>query len=145
MNSVLVEHPLYLVWVNTRDVIPKSVVKTGPTESDKHTHMMAKTLPSDSAASRTRSPISSLRFLIAALPASMSHWPANRCKNAPSTPCNAIQWKWRLTVLEWREEKRNICSPSLFLSPGAGYSSDGEYSETSGHKSVLGRPPFGMG
>ena len=144
MYPILLKNALYLIWVNARDVIPKCAVKIGPTELGRNAHMIAKTLPSASAASRTRSPTSSLMFLIGSLPASKSHWPANRCKNAPSTPCNAIQWKWRVTVLGWREEKRNICSSSLFLRPGAGYSSDGEYSDISGHRSVLGCPPFGI-
>ena len=100
---------------------------------------------------------SSLWFLMPSLPPFKSHWPANRCKKTPSTPCCAIQLKclaikvkfqpcnirgaYRCTVRGCRDENNLACSPEANLRPGAGYNSDGEYSETSGQRSMFGRPP----
>lgn len=40
------------------------------------------------------------------VPPSTSHWPAKRWRKAPETPCCAIQWKCRRTLVGLREEKR---------------------------------------
>lgn len=40
------------------------------------------------------------------------------------------------TVFGLREEKRSACSPDFISKPVQGYSSDGEYADTSGQRSV---------
>jgi hypothetical protein len=49
------------------------------------------------------------------------------------------------TVFGILEENRKACSPEGNFRPGAGKSSEGEYEETSGQRSVFGRPPSGIG
>lgn len=56
-----------------------------------------------------------------------------------------VKNKYRCTVFAFRDENKNVCSPDIVFSPGAGYNSEGEQLETSGHTSVLGRPPSGIG
>ena len=72
--------------------------------------MIAKTRPSSSAARRTCRPTSSRsRVMEENVPGGwerLSTWPAKRCRKAPETPCCAIQWKCRRTVVGLREEKR---------------------------------------